>query len=98
MTNMIEMATAVNASVHEVGEHNSVIVFTEEQLNDFVNRLSPRIVVFRQVWLALSRLKRSALDYIEDTTEENKDYLEYDIGTAYDVLQEHEKLFFSKEV
>jgi hypothetical protein len=91
--NMIEIATAVKASVHEVDRHNSVIVFTEEQLNDFVNHINPQRVVFRQLWLALSRLKRSALDYIEDTTEENKDYLEYDIGTAYDVLQENEKLF-----
>jgi hypothetical protein len=91
--NIIAMATAVKASVHEVDRYNSVIVFTEEQLNDFVNRINPQGAVFRQLWLALSRLKRSAIDYIEDTTEENKDYLEYDIGTAYDVLQEHEKLF-----
>jgi hypothetical protein len=91
--NIIEIATAVKASVHEVDRHNSVIVFTEEQLNDFVNHINPQRVVFRQLWLALSRLKRSALDYIEDTTEENKTYLAYDIGTAYDVLQENEKLF-----
>ena len=42
MKNMIEMADEVGASVHEVGEHNSVIIFTEEQLNDFVNKIDVR--------------------------------------------------------
>jgi hypothetical protein len=39
MNNMIEMANEVGASVHEVGEHNSVIVFTEGQLNAFINKV-----------------------------------------------------------
>jgi hypothetical protein len=39
MSNMIEMASEVGASVHEVGEHNSVIVFTEGQLNAFINKV-----------------------------------------------------------
>jgi hypothetical protein len=90
--NIIAMATAVKASVHEVDRHNSVIVFTEEQLNDFANRLNPQAMVVKQLWVALSRLRRSAIDYIEDTSLENKDYLEYDIGTAYDVLQEHDNI------
>jgi hypothetical protein len=93
MDNIIAIATAVKASVHEVDRHNSVIVFTEEQLNDFANRLNPQAMVVKQLWVALSRLRRSAIDYFEDTSLENKDYLEYDIGTAYDVLQENEKLF-----
>lgn len=43
MTNMIEMANEVGASVHEVGEHNSVIIFTEEQLNAFINKVNSQI-------------------------------------------------------
>ena len=43
MNNMIEMANEVGASVHEVGEHNSVIVFTEGQLNAFINKVNSQI-------------------------------------------------------
>lgn len=37
---MIVLADSVGANVHEVGEHNSVIIFTEVQLNDFINQVS----------------------------------------------------------
>jgi hypothetical protein len=40
MENMITMAYQAGALVHEVGEYDAVIVFTEKQLNDFVNRVS----------------------------------------------------------
>ena len=45
MRNMIEMADEVGAIVHEVGEHNSVIIFTEPQLNDFVNKVNAQIKI-----------------------------------------------------
>ena len=38
MDNILAIADSVGASVHEVGKHNSVIVFTEEQLNAFANK------------------------------------------------------------
>jgi hypothetical protein len=98
MNNIIEIATAVNASVHEVDKHNSVIVFTETQLNEFANRLNPDIVVFRQLWLVLSKLRRSSIDYLNYKTQEDNDELVYFIGKAYDVLQENEKLFFNKGI
>lgn len=98
MNNIIEMATAVNASVHEVDGHNSVIVFTETQLNEFANRLNPDIAVFRQLWLVLSKLRRSSIDYLNYKTQEDNDELVYFIGKAYDVLQENEKLFFNKGI
>jgi hypothetical protein len=38
MENMIVMAVSVGAGVHETAEgYDSVIVFTEKQLNDFIN-------------------------------------------------------------
>lgn len=96
MNNIIQMATAVHASVHEVDEHNSVIVFTETQLNEFANHLNPDIAVFRQLWLVLSKLRRSSIDYLKYKSQEDSDELVYFIGQAYDVLQENEKLFFNK--
>jgi len=40
MNNIIEIVNEVSASVHEVGAHDSVIIFTEAQLNDFANRIT----------------------------------------------------------
>lgn len=43
----------------------------------------------KELWLALSNLRRTAIDYTTDRTQENFDYLLKDIGMAYDVLQDN---------
>ena len=43
----------------------------------------------KELWLALSNLRRTAIDYTDDRTKANFDYLIKDIGMAYDVLQEN---------
>ena len=43
----------------------------------------------KELWLALSNLRRTAIDYTDDRSQQNFDYLLKDIGMAYDVLQEN---------
>lgn len=93
MENIIAIADSVGARVHEVGAQDSLIVFTEAQLNAFANKTATNDKVTKQLWVALSRLRRSALEHIESPSGADSTLLEYDIGVAFDVLEENIKLF-----
>jgi hypothetical protein len=43
----------------------------------------------KELWQALSHFRRTAIDYTEDRSQQNFDYLLEDIGMAYDVLQDN---------
>lgn len=93
MDNIIAIADSVGARVHEAGAHESLIVFTEAQLNAFANKTASNNQVVKQLWVALSRLRRSALELIESPSGADSTLLEYDIGIAYDVLEQSIKIF-----
>jgi hypothetical protein len=93
MDNVIAIADSVGARIHEQGAHDSLIVFTEEQLNAFANKIATNSEVTKQLWVALSRIRRSALEHIESPSGADSTLLEYDIGTAYDVLEQSIKIF-----
>jgi hypothetical protein len=40
MFNMIELADQVGATIKEVTEHEAVVIFTEQQLNAYINKVS----------------------------------------------------------
>ena len=50
--------------------------------------------IARELWRVLSNLRRSAIDYVDNPSDTNLDYLNEDIGYAYDVLQENNKAIF----
>ena len=53
--------------------------------------------IARELWKVLSNLRRSAIEYRDNPSDGNLDYLDLDIGLAYDVLQENNKTIFREE-